>query len=66
MELQTGIRSFELSVKESLAVWDRQLKALKQDPHLSTQKRLWVEFVNNPKLLEANVEAMMKKAASLK
>ena len=47
-----------------MRAWEKEQKALKQDPHLATQKRLWVDFVNNPKLLEANVDAMVKKAAT--
>ena len=63
-QLSSAARAFESSVKESLKTWERAQKPSKQDPHLSTQRRLWVDLVAAPKLLEANVEAMMKKAAT--
>eukprot|EP00095_Tigriopus_kingsejongensis_P002327 maker-scaffold347_size200506-snap-gene-1.23 protein:Tk02327 transcript:maker-scaffold347_size200506-snap-gene-1.23-mRNA-1 annotation:"hypothetical protein ZEAMMB73_378778" len=60
--LQQGMKGFEVSVKEALSKWDQETKALKHDPHRYTQKRLWIDFLTNPKLLEANVDAMVKKA----
>ena len=47
-----------------MTAWEKEQKTLKHDPHLATQKRLWVDFVSNPKLLEANVDAMTKKASA--
>lgn len=60
--LQQGMKGFELSVKESLSQWEKENRAIKHDPHLYTQKRLWIDFLTNPKLLQANVDAMVKKA----
>ena len=61
-ELQSGIRHFELSLKERLTCWEKEVKSLKQCPHTCTQKRLWTDFLTNGKLLEANVDAMIKKS----
>ncbi|XP_059099160.1 uncharacterized protein LOC131893204 isoform X2 [Tigriopus californicus] len=60
--LQQGMKGFELSVKNSLSQWEKENKAIQHDPHLYTQKRLWIDFLTNPKLLQANVDAMVKKA----
>lgn len=61
--VQSAVRAFELSLKDSMMAWEKEQMSLKQDPHLATQKRLWVDFLNSPRLLEANVDAMTKKAA---
>ena len=61
---QPSTRSFEVSLKDTMTAWEKEQKTLKHDPHLATQKRLWVDFVSNPKLLEANVDAMTKKASA--
>lgn len=63
-KMQSGVRAFELSLKDTMRAWEKEQKTLKHDPHLATQKRLWVDFVSNPKVLEANVDAMAKKASA--
>ena len=64
MDIKLSARAFELSLKDTMRAWEKEQKALKHDPHLATQKRLWVDFVCNPRLLEANVDAMTKKASA--
>ena len=62
-ELQSGLKDFEVLVRDAISQWNRESKSVKQDPHLYMQRQLWVDLINKPKVLRANVEAMTKKAA---
>ena len=60
-DLQRGIRAFELLVIEASQEWEAEKRKL--TPELKAQRRLWIDFLSNPKVLEANVDAMIKKAS---
>ena len=64
-ELQSGIRAFELKVMQASSDWDKERRALRAGVQLATQKRLWVDYVCKPKVMQANVEAAQKKVAKL-
>jgi hypothetical protein len=50
-------------VKNAAAEWEKELKKLKQeDSGIKAQKRLWIDYMSNPALLEANVAAIVKRA----
>ena len=60
--MQEQVRKLEVEVKDAINKWEKESKLFSQDGgHLSAQKRVWSDFLNNPKLLEANLEAISRK-----
>ena len=60
--LQSGLRDLESSVKNSVTKWEAETKLIKMNKDLALKKRLWVDFLVDPKLMAANVENIERKA----
>ncbi len=61
-ELQRLVRSFEIGVMQASSAWEKEKKQPQKSRYAQEQKRLWVDFMRNPKKMEATVEAMVQKA----
>ncbi len=62
-DLQRAVRAFELSVLDLSSRWEKERRSAAASPEEAARKRIWVDFFANPKVMEANVDAMAKKAA---
>ncbi|QQP38187.1 Hypothetical protein FKW44_018694, partial [Caligus rogercresseyi] len=60
-KLRVRMKEMESSFSRFSKELEKETSLSKEDPHASVQKKLWVNFLNNPKLMEININALYNK-----